>query len=140
MPQPLMYNGDVQQIHDLVQEYKVIASGTVATNIGVTSVLTSSIPRPTKMYKNYVLVTSNKTGQTINNVLPLGANNNGYVPNLPTTSNVSMGTVTYNVGNNAQNTVTLTPIMFALGNLMLQYGLAAATTATGTIDWVLIGY
>jgi phosphotransferase system HPr-like phosphotransfer protein len=138
------YLDGVQTIDDVIQEFKVVASGTI--NVGTNQYPQSSdITRPTKLYHNYSIFFSNKSGQTVSGASIMAINSLGLLPNTATNSLISTAaanTIANSINNNAMSTVDLTnevPNMFALGNARIQFNLAAAPTS-GTIDWVLIGY
>jgi hypothetical protein len=129
-----------------IQEFNVVASGTVTTN-GATTPMCGDINQPTKTYKNYVLLFNNKSGQTVNNVSVLARTITVNVP-MPNTSagtNIPVSQVTPPTGAVATGllgAITLTESnanLFIIGKARFQWNLAAASV-TGTIDYALIGY
>lgn len=137
------YNAGVQIVEDGIQEFKVVGSGTVTTT-GAQYPLTTDIPKPTKLYKNYVLIVNNKSGQTINNAIIQGkiTEANKPLPNTPINTYVTLKAVTLSTSHNNTNTYDITseePNPFTLGISRISFGLAASSVS-GTIDWCLIGY
>jgi hypothetical protein len=135
----------VQETIENIPEFMTLAAGTitVGTNQYPTTPL---ITRPSKIYKNYILLISNNSGQTIANVHMFGRNiaTNSVLPNTGTTQNTYLKTaLSISSGAaGARGAVDLTaeePNPFVMGNSLFQINLAAAPTS-GTIDWALIGY
>jgi hypothetical protein len=135
-----MYNSDVTQISDSINEFKVVASGTVSTAVGV-QYPTLNISKPTRLYRNYVLFVQNKTGQSMASVTPYAKNTGLLLPNVPNTGVVIFPVIGGTAPTNTQYSYVGIPnSIFALGDAQIQFNLSALTTATGTIDYVLIGY
>jgi hypothetical protein len=89
---------------------------------------------------------NNKSGQTVNSVNMIGVTKltNSPIPNTPVGTsivlkqiNASPATPTATGG--ATDLTSEEPNPFASGDVKFQLNLSA-TTATGTIDWALIGY
>jgi hypothetical protein len=138
------YLDGVQSIDDVIQEFKTVATGTV--DVGTNQYPnTGAITKPTKLYKNYVLLINNKSGQTIatftaytvTDLIPNVTNKDvyGLVSSGGNQSPASVGTNT--AGSFEITSENINP--FVGGKAKFQFNLAAAPTS-GTIDWALIGY
>jgi hypothetical protein len=140
-----MYLDGIQEIEDTISDFTIVANGTITVGTNQFP-STTWITKPTKIYRNYVLLCSNKTGQTISNVHMMARNllNNSPLPNTDTIMSLYLK-VNLTVSNGVTGTrgaVDLTseePNPFVMGQALFQFNLAAAPTS-GTIDWALIGY
>jgi hypothetical protein len=137
----------VQSIDDVIQEFNTVASGTINVAIGNQYPNTNSIARPTKLYRNYVLIISNKTGQTLNTVTAFGLTPSSNIPMPNTASGTAIylkNNISVSIGtNNSYSAIDLTseePNPFLVGMARFAFNLAASPTAAGTIDYALIGY
>jgi hypothetical protein len=137
----------IQATEDVIKEFKLIANGTSSVNIGAQFISSDIIPKPTKLYRNYILMVSNKSGLTMSTVSILGytiiANN--PIPNVPinTTAYLRSNVIPANGASGVISGIDLTseePNLFLMGNAKFTFNLNAAATAAGTIDWALIGY
>jgi hypothetical protein len=142
------YLDGIQQISDLVESFDVIANGTVTvTNGGTQYPSGTDIPRPQKGYRNFVLIVSNKSGQTIPNVWAQSKTTvlNSPVPNtaIGTYFNLKLVTPVSTLSTGTSGVLDLTseePNIFILPSMKFLFNLTTAPTAAGTIDWALIGY
>jgi hypothetical protein len=139
------YLDGIQQQDDSINDFVTVASGTVSVGTNQYP-QTTVIPRPTKLYRNYILLINNKSGQTMNNAHVFGRNlaNNNPLPNTNNTNtNIFLkASIGNSTPNNSQGALDLTseePNPFTAGTCLFQFNLAAAPTS-GTIDWALIGY
>lgn len=140
-----IYLDGIQAIEDNVKEFKLISNGTISVGTNQT-VGTTDINSPSKVYRNYAFIISNKSGQTVSSVLLQGKTTilNSPVPNtaIGTLFNIKTVTPTNTIATTGSGTLDLTseePNPFLVGALRVQITLAAAPTS-GTIDWALIGY
>jgi hypothetical protein len=141
------YLDGVQQVEDTIKQFVTIASGTINVGVGSSSAFTTTINQPSPIYRNYVFVFVNKTGQTINLGYVLGKQkiSNVPLPNTPNSTAITLKSYTLNVlatgtGTGAIDLTNEEPNPFVLGNCTIQLNVAAALTVAGTIDWALIGY
>jgi hypothetical protein len=140
-----IYLDGIQQQDDSIIEFVAISSGTV--NVGTNQYSqTATIPKPTKLYRNYLLVVTNKSGQTLATVETWGITKeaNKPLPNLPTGASIRLKStaISPSTPNNTSGAIDMTseePNPFTIGDAKFQFNLAAAPTS-GTIDWALIGY
>jgi hypothetical protein len=139
------YLDGIQAIDDNIKEFNTVASGT--TTVGTNQYpVTAVINKPVKLFRNYLFVFNNKSGQTISSIHLEGRTTvaNVPIPNTPLGTNIYLkaNVVVSNGGNNNLGCCDLTseePNPFAIGNAIILFNLAAAPTS-GTIDWALIGY
>jgi hypothetical protein len=139
------YLDGVQTIENNIAEFKVVGSGTVTVGTNQYP-FTADILRPAKLYRNYILVVNNNSGQTINNVEVQGRTINandvlpgspaGTIVRLKSSSSLSNGLNTI-IG--VADLTSEEPNPFAVGNCRVQFNLATVPTS-GTITWALIGY
>jgi hypothetical protein len=133
----------IQQTMDYIPEFETVASGTV-TVTNSQYPITPEINVLSKKYRNYVLLVNNKSGQIINNITSAVKNVNTILPNTSITTfipitNPPLNGSTIAAGNTGAAEITPeTPNPFITGVCRFNFNLAA--TATGTIDWALIGY
>jgi hypothetical protein len=139
------YLDGIQSIDDVIQEFKVIGSGTITVGTNQFPA-TVNITRPSKIHRNYLLVARNSSGQSVNNVNVVGLISvaNSPLPNSPvgTALNIKQLATSPALSNNLIGVIDITaeePNPFAMGDVKFQFNLAAAPTS-GTIDWALIGY
>jgi hypothetical protein len=142
-----MYLDGIQEISDNIESFDLVGSGTVTVAVGGQFLPTGVINRPTKLYRNYVLLINNKSTQTINGTEIWGVTtaNNYPVPNLGVGFSVRLKLLSPSpsLANNTTGATDITseePNPFCSGNLKIQFNLLNPTTAAGTIDWALIGY
>jgi len=139
------YLDGIQAIDDKIKEFNTVASGTL--NVGVNQYpQTATVNRPTELYRNYILLAKNSSGQNITSAIIIGITTEANKP-VPNT-NAGIGFqlkiigATPAISASGYGSVDLTseePNPFSVGNLKIQFNLQAAPTS-GTIDWALIGY
>jgi hypothetical protein len=139
------YLDGIQATEDVIKSFTTIASGTITVGTNQYPV-TADITAPSKLYRNYILLVSNKSGQTINNVQTLArvVTNNIPVPNVTTSTTfnlkISNPPATFSTGGAlAFDLTSEEPNPFITGVARFLFSLLAAPTS-GTIDWALIGY
>jgi hypothetical protein len=139
------YLDGIQATEDVIKSFTTIASGTVTVGTNQYPA-TTTINKPPKVFRNYLFVFNNKSGQTISSVHLDGKTitDNIPIPNTPADSTIYLkANITPSQGgNNSLGCADLTseePNPFVVGNSAIQFNLSAAPTS-GTIDWALIGY
>jgi hypothetical protein len=136
------YLDGIQLVEDISTEYMVLASGTITTTTQYPT--TPNINRPKKFYKNYSLLMSNKSGQSIAGVNALLQGDSTIVPNsnavnFYANNTADVSTAPSTVLNNQAGSSQFTAELFVLPSTKIQFNLSAVPTS-GTIDWALIGY
>lgn len=142
------YAGNIQKIENNVGEFATVASGTVTIGVGVQFIpMPINIPRPKKVYRNYVLLAHNKSGQVLNGVSMFASSTkaNDPVPNTPAGQTFKVKDVSAypTIPNNNRGGFDVTseePNPFVMDQVRFDFNLTAVTTVAGSIDWALIGY
>ncbi len=120
----------------------LIATGTINSANGVTSISSVQIAQPANIFRNYVVVFQNNTGQTISTVRHNNFSVN--VPGVPSAEATGPNwALVGNIATGATGVAYATETIgnpFASGNFALVFTVTIATTAVGTIPFALYGY